>query len=199
MVIKSLLALTKRVGGGPLAGPVIAACVACDSRFIPDRKLLAQINDSKKLSPKKREELFFLLANNSALRIGVGMSDHQEIDQINIFQATFLAMKRAVARLKEKPKFILIDGRFIIANLAIPQKAVIKGDGQHFLIAAASIIAKVTRDRMMNAWHQQFPEYNFARHKGYATKEHLERLAKNGPCAIHRQTFRPVSLLSPLK
>lgn len=195
-----LIAGIDEAGRGPLAGPVVAACVVCDWRFAPDKKLLAQVNDSKKLSIKKREELFFLLTNNNKLKIGIGLSDHQEIDRLNIFQATFLAMHRAIAEIDKKPKFILVDGKFIIPDLFVPQKAVVKGDGKHFLIASASIVAKVTRDKMMENWHERFPEYNFSRHKGYGTKEHLKQLAKNGPCLIHRRTFRPVaSLLSQLK
>ena len=195
-----IIAGIDEAGRGPLAGPVVAACVACNGQFSPHRELLAQVDDSKKLSPKKRDELFLLLMKNTDLQIGVGSSSHQEIDRLNIFQATLLAMSRAVAALKTKPKFLLVDGRFVIPRLAIAQKAVVKGDGKHFLIAAASIIAKVTRDRIMYDWHQQFPEYNFSRHKGYGTKEHLKQLKKNGPCVIHRQTFKPVaSLLSPIK
>jgi len=195
-----IIAGLDEAGRGPLAGPVVAACVACDCRFSPPKELLTQVNDSKKLSPKKRNELFLLLMENANLQIGIGSSSHQEIDRLNIFQATFLAMRRAVAAVKLKPKFLLIDGRFIIPRLAIPQKAVVKGDGKHFLIAAASIVAKVTRDKIMLDWHRQFPEYNFCSHKGYGTKEHLQQLKKNGPCAIHRQTFQPVAcLLSPIK
>jgi len=196
----NLIAGIDEAGRGPLAGPVVAACVVCDWRFAPDKKLLAQVNDSKKLSIKKREDLFFLLTNNHKLKIGIGVSDHREIDRLNIFQATFLAMRRAIAKVDKKPKFILVDGKFIIPDLSFPQKAVVKGDGKHFLIAAASIIAKVTRDKMMESWHERFPQYNFSRHKGYGTKEHLKQLAKNGPCLIHRRTFQPVaSLLSQLK
>ncbi len=195
-----IIAGVDEAGRGPLAGPVVAACVACNGRFSPGKKLLAQVNDSKKLSAKKRAELFFLLSNNDGLHIGIGASNHQEIDQFNIFQATLLAMKRAVSKVKARPQFLLVDGRFTIPNLKTAQQAVIKGDSRHFLIATASIVAKVTRDQMMQDWHKRFPQYNFFSHKGYATREHLRQLTKNGPCAIHRQTFQPVaSLLSRIK
>lgn len=180
------------VGRGPLAGPVVAACVVMPSGFaIKDKKLLG-VKDSKKLSEKKREELFDIIME-AFPAIGIGLCDHNTIDRINILEATFLAMKKSLGDLKEKPDCILVDGKFKIPNLSLAQKTIIKGDSLVFLIAAASIIAKVTRDRMMKEADEKYPQYGFAQHKGYGTKFHMEALKVYGACAIHRKSFGPVA------
>ena len=183
-------------GRGPLAGPVVASCVVLRTIDLPGAKQYEEIKDSKKLTEKKREELHDFLLNDVNLAIGVGLCDHATIDRINVLQATFLAMKKAISSLKERPDFLLIDGQHKIPNLTIEQMAIVNDDDLVFLIAAASIIAKVTRDRIMRAAHEKFPQYNFIRHKGYGTKEHLIQLQKFGPCSIHRRTFAPISKLA---
>ena len=180
-------------GRGPLAGPVVAACVACHNGWKPNRKKYKNIKDSKKLSEQGREEQFDLLTNDQDLIIGAGLCDHTIIDRINILQATFLAMKKAVASLSQLPEYLLIDGRHVIPGLKIKQQAVIHGDDLVFLIAAASIVAKVTRDQIMHEQHQRYPQYNFCQHKGYGTKEHLALLKQFGPSLIHRLSFSPLS------
>jgi ribonuclease HII len=181
-------------GRGPLAGPVVAACVIWGSDFDAGKLEYTELKflrDSKKLDEKRREELFKII-KEEALEVGVGICDHLTVDRANIFQATFLAMKKALSTLKNKPDFVLIDGKFIIPNCSYEQKAIIKGDSKIFSIMAASIIAKVTRDRLMKKFHEQYPEYCFGQHKGYGTKLHLEMLKKYGPCPIHRRSFGPV-------
>ena len=180
-------------GRGPLAGPVVAACVLSEKTFNFKNKKFRDLNDSKKIAEEKREEIFENLMN-SDLRIGVGICSHLIIDKINILQATFLAMKKAVNALEKKPDFIFVDGKLLIPRLEIKQQAVIGGDGKIFLVAAASVIAKVTRDRIMKKMHKKFPDYNFLENKGYCTSEHMKLLEKNGPCRIHRRSFFPVSL-----
>ncbi len=180
-------------GRGPLAGPVVAACVVCHNGWKPARKTYQNVKDSKKLSERGREELFYLLTNERNLIIGIGICDHATIDRVNILQATFLAMKKAVFSLPQPPKYLLIDGRNVIPNLTIKQQAIIRGDDSVFLIASASIIAKVTRDRIMREQHQYYPQYNFCQHKGYGTKEHLALLQQFGPSLIHRLSFSPLN------
>ena len=178
-------------GRGPLAGPVVACCVVLSSQAkVPD-ELLGTVNDSKKLSPKKREQIFdkLMLAFTA---VGIGICDHETIDRINILEASFLAMKKAIGDAKAKPDYIILDGQHALPNSSLPQQAIIRGDSLVFSIAAASIIAKVTRDRIMEEMHDKYPAYEFNRHKGYGTKLHKERLQEHGPCAIHRQSFRPV-------
>jgi ribonuclease HII len=181
-------------GRGPLAGPVVAACVMLRrdnlTPLSPLYKGGAVINDSKKLTAKKREEAFEFIINN--FQYGIGICDHKTIDRINILQASFLAMKKAISALKKKPDFILLDGKFLIPNLSIRQKAIIGGDSLIFSIAVASIIAKVTRDRIMREMHKIYPNYGFDAHKGYGTKLHMERLRRYGSSPIHRKSFRPV-------
>jgi ribonuclease HII len=182
-------------GRGPLVGPVVAACVVIDPEFIlrnVDNKDLAEIRDSKKLSTKKREFLFEVI-KKEFIEVGIGICDHETIDRVNILEATFLAMKKALGSLKQKPDFILVDGKFPISNLSLRQKPIINGDNLVFSIAAASIIAKVTRDRLMEDVHKAYPQYGFNKHKGYGTKLHMECLKKYGPCPFHRKSFSPVS------
>ena len=187
-----LVAGVDEAGRGPLAGPVVAACVVCNSQIAVDKELLETINDSKKLSQKIREEVFEIIIKN--FTFGIGICDHETIDRINILQATFLAMKKAISDLKEKSDYLLVDGKFSIPNCSYPQEAIIKGDEKVFSIMAASIIAKVSRDRMMLAFHKEYPQYGFDLHKGYGTKLHLEQIKKHGPCAIHRKSFGPCKI-----
>jgi ribonuclease HII len=180
-----LVAGLDEAGRGPLAGPVVAAAVI----LTPEARL-AGVNDSKKLSPKRRDEAFILLQKKS-LAIGIGIVEAGEIDQLNIHQASLKAMERAIAGLPVPPDFLLIDGLHRL-NLPLPQKAIVKGDQKCLSIAAASVVAKVTRDRIMTAYHGEYPQYNFIRHKGYGTKEHLQAIEKYGSCPLHRRSFRPI-------
>jgi ribonuclease HII len=173
-------------GRGPLAGPVVAAAV-----ILPTRCRLAGVDDSKQVSESARARLYEVIVRR-ARAVGVGIATEQEIDRLNILQATRLAMRRALASLTLPADCLLIDA-VTLPNLAIPSRSIIKGDTLSVSIAAASIVAKVTRDRMMELYHQTYPEYNFLSHKGYGTEEHLQRLAQHGPCAIHRRTFAPVA------
>jgi len=189
------------VGRGPLAGPVVAAALVLSSKsplhfggqgITTDK--LKEIKDSKKLAEKKREELYEVIREEFD-EVGIGICDQGTIDKINILQAGFLAMKKAIGSLKNKPDFIMLDGKFLIPNCSYQQQAIIHGDNLVFSIAAASIIAKVTRDRIMKEMHEQYPQYCFDQHKGYGTKLHLEQLRAHGPCQIHRRSFGPVKRL----
>ena len=173
------------VGRGPLAGPVVAAAV-----ILPKDGIGEELFDSKKISSKKREELYKIILSK-ALGVGIGVVGQEEIDLLNIFQATLKAMALAIENLPIPPDFILIDGPHGL-ELSIPQKPIRKGDQLSNSIAAASIVAKVTRDRMMLECHQKYPQYNFAKHKGYGTKEHRRAIEKFGVCELHRKTFRGV-------
>ncbi|UCE68114.1 MAG: ribonuclease HII, partial [Candidatus Zixiibacteriota bacterium] len=173
-------------GRGPLAGPVVAAAVILSADLD-----VTGIGDSKTLTPRRREFLRKRIEGSST-RWALGVVGPETVDEINIFQATFLAMRRAVGKLRIKPDFIMVDGRFEIPNLDIRQKAVVKGDSKELSIAAASILAKTHRDMMMNRLEKRYPGYGFSRHKGYPTKEHIFNLEKLGPCPIHRKSFRPV-------
>lgn len=188
-----LIAGLDEAGRGPLAGPVVAACVVLSPEFKIDSEELKLIKDSKKLTAGKREKLFEVI-KEQFVEVGVGICDNRAVDKINIFQAAFLAMKKALGALKQKPDFVLLDGGFKIPNYSGQQKNIVKGDQLVFSIAAASIIAKVTRDRLMQEMHEIYPQYGFNQHKGYGTKMHLENLKKYGPCPIHRQSFKPVNL-----
>jgi Ribonuclease HII len=174
-------------GRGPLAGPVIAAAV-----MLPPNFRLRGLNDSKQLSYLARESYYETLISNPEVVIGIGLASAAEIDQINILRATHLAMQRAVSGLVSVPEHLLVDG-LPVSTFSLPQTAIIDGDARSFSIAAASVIAKVTRDRMMVSWHEEFPVYEFARNKGYGTPEHLEKLRSHGPCLLHRRTFTPVA------
>jgi ribonuclease HII len=173
------------VGRGPLAGPVVAAAVILSRDGIGER-----LFDSKKISSKKREHLYKTIFAE-AQGVGIGIIGQEEIDRINILQATLKAMALAIENLSTPPDFILIDGSQGL-RLPISQKPIRKGDQLCNSIAAASIIAKVTRDRMMLECHQKYPQYNFAKHKGYGTKEHRKAIEKFGICELHRKTFRGV-------
>lgn len=169
-------------GRGPLAGPVCAAAV-----ILPPDAQIPGLNDSKKLTDKKRRELFPVI-KETAIAYGIGLASHEEIDRINILQATFLAMERAIAGLSVKPEMALIDGNRE-KDFGIPVKTVIHGDSLSASIAAASILAKVTRDDLMLELAKKYPRYGFEIHKGYGTKAHYEALRTYGPCEIHRMTF----------
>ena len=169
-------------GRGPLAGPVCAAAV-----ILPDHLELPGLNDSKKLSDKKRRELFPLI-KEQAIAYGIGLASEKEIDEINILQATFLAMERAIAQLEVKADLAIIDGNRA-KDFGLPVKTVVKGDSLSASIAAASILAKVTRDDMMEAYAGDYPGYGFEIHKGYGTKAHYAALTEKGPSPIHRMTF----------
>lgn len=184
-------------GRGPLAGPVVAAAAVLKDGvedLVQDEelKLLLEIDDSKKLSEKKREQLFLIIPKY--FHYGVGVSSHQEIDKVNILNATFLSMRRAIAELEDKGidignKNILVDGNHKIREFKGKQEPIIKGDSKSLSIAAASIVAKVTRDILMKETIEKYPEYCFEKHKGYGTKLHREMILKYGPCDIHRRTF----------
>jgi len=180
-----IVAGVDEAGRGPLAGPVVAAAV-----ILPVGVDLADVNDSKKLTPSRRDELFDLI-HERAIAVGVGMGDHVLVDRINILQATLAAMGQAVGALAVPPEYLLIDGISRIP-IPIPQRTIKKGDGASISIAAASIIAKVTRDRLMVDYDRQYPGYGFAEHKGYGCATHLAAIAALGPSPIHRTTFRGV-------
>lgn len=168
-------------GRGPLAGPVSAACVILDKNNIPEG-----INDSKKLTEKKREKLYDEIMEKAI--VSCALVDAKTIDEINIREATKLSMRKAVEGLPQKPDFLLIDGNFII-NAIENERFVIGGDALSLSIGAASIIAKVTRDRLMQKIDEEYPMYNFKKHKGYGTKEHIEMIKAYGPCPYHRRSF----------
>ncbi len=169
-------------GRGPLAGPVFAAAV-----ILPCGTEIEGLNDSKKLTEKKREELFDKI-QETAIACSIAFATEQEIDEVNILQATFLAMRRAVDGLKVRPDFALVDGNRM-PPLGIPAELIVKGDANSASIAAASILAKVSRDRVMKEIDALYPEYQFAKHKGYGTELHREILLERGPCPVHRKTF----------
>jgi ribonuclease HII len=212
-------------GRGPLAGPVVAAAVVLNPKFearnpkqyqnskrsghlnfshldlfrnsdLELRILLNNVRDSKQLIPKKREKLYSLITKNSNIEWGIGKVSEKMIDKINILEATKLAMEKAIANLRHKPDFLILDGNFRI-NSSIPQKPIIKADEKVFSCSAASIIAKVFRDRIMKKYHKKYLKYGFGKHKGYPTKMHFVRLKKYGPCKIHRKTFWPVKYFYP--
>jgi len=172
-------------GRGPLAGPVVSAAVILPFSFYHE-----DICDSKKLTSKKRD-LMYDIINENAISVGIGIVDSNKIDKINILQASLKSMKHALTNLKIVPDYLLIDGKFTIKS-DIDQEAIIKGDQKSISIAAASIIAKVTRDRIMNQFDKKYPQYGFCKHKGYGTKFHMEAISKNGICPIHRTTFKGV-------
>lgn len=178
-------------GRGPLAGPVVAA--AC---ILPKDTLIEGIDDSKKLSVSERSQIFQKILSFADIDYGIGIVDSLIIDQINILQATFQAMLIAISRLSQKPDFLLVDGDKM-PSAQLPGQAIIQGDSLSQSIAAASIIAKETRDQLMRAFDEQWPQYHFSAHKGYATEEHLLAIQKYGPCPIHRMSFDPLKSLYP--
>ncbi len=181
----SKIAGIDEAGRGPLAGPVVAAAA-----ILPQRFCLPHLRDSKQLSPKKRERLFDAIYEQ-AISIGIGIVDPAEIDRINILQASLLSMRIAMDNLTPAPDYLLIDGISPIRS-QVPQQAIKHGDRRSPSIAAASIIAKVTRDRLMGLYHEEFPEFGFANNKGYGTEEHRTAIRTFGYCWIHRKTFRGV-------
>lgn len=170
-------------GRGPLAGPVVVGAV-----ILPKDSFIEGVNDSKKISEKKRERIYEQIIAE-AISYGVGIVDQKTIDDINILNATKLGVKLALEQMKIKPDLILVDALNNMDTLGIPFKSVIKGDAKHYSIAAASIIAKVTRDRIMQEWDELYPVYGFAKHKGYGTAAHIQAIKENGPCILHRQSF----------
>lgn len=188
------LAGVDEAGRGPLAGPVVAAAVVIprDVLEAEHTRLFSGIADSKTLTAKRRESLFARLSEESSVARGVGLADVAEIDSLNILRATHLAMKRAVEALDRAVDLILVDGR-PVPGLPFASRAIVKGDAQSLLIAAASIVAKVTRDHLMDELDRQYPRYGFARHKGYGTAEHLAALREWGPTPVHRRSFAPVA------
>ena len=181
-----LVAGVDEVGRGPLAGPVLAAAVILK----PGHSILS-LDDSKKLSEKKRQALLEQI-KESALCVAYGSASPTEIDELNIFQASFLAMRRAVGALAQSPEHLLIDGGHQIKDVPIAQQAIVGGDGKSQSIAAASVLAKVERDALMENYAEEFPEYGFGTHAGYPTAAHLDALQKHGPSPIHRRSFGPV-------
>ena len=175
------------VGRGPLAGPVVAAAV-----ILPFDVKIEGLTDSKKLSPVRREKLFDIIAQ-IGLVCAVGIIDHEDIDKINILQASLMAMRKAVVDLDEKPDFVIVDGNNPIPKISCPQLAVVGGDYLCQSVAAASIVAKVTRDKIMDRYQALYPSFSFAQHKGYPTSAHIAELREHGPTDIHRKSFKPVA------
>ena len=179
-----LIAGVDEVGRGPLAGPVVAAAV-----ILPENCKIPGLNDSKKI-PKSKHHAIYQAVLDQALSVGIGVKDNQVIDQVNIYEATKLAMMEAIGQLEPQPQHLLIDAMKL--DLPIPQTSIIKGDANSLSIAAASIVAKVTRDQMMAVYDQEYPGYDFAQNAGYGTSNHLEGLEKHGVTPIHRRSFEPV-------
>ena len=184
-----LVAGVDEVGRGPLAGPVVAACV-----ILPKNLLLPGVDDSKKLTRIKREKLFEQIMDH-AIEVGIGIVREKTIDRINILNASLKAMWKAVKKLGVSPQFVLVDGNQKIPNLPFPQMPIVKGDSKSICVASASIVAKVTRDKIMHNYHKKYPQFCFAQNKGYCTKSHLEALKTFGPCRIHRRSFKIIKLL----
>lgn len=180
-----IIAGVDEVGRGPLAGPVVASAVVLNNRA-----LIKQLKDSKKCTPRQRERLYDLIVKEC--NWSIGQASVKEIDKLNIFQATMLAMERAIEALDVSPDEVLIDGPHAPKGISMKAQCIIKGDEREPAISAASIIAKVTRDRMMAQYADQFPGFGFESHKGYGTKAHMDAIAQLGVCPIHRKTFRPV-------
>lgn len=180
-------------GRGPLAGPVVAAAVVFEQSYVrrEQHKALARLNDSKQISESMRESFFALLYAADAVEIGIGIGEVEEIDRVNILRATHAAMRRAVEALVPLPDHVLVDGR-PVPGLPAHATAIVKGDALSLSIAAASIVAKVTRDRTMRELDAKYPGYGFAAHKGYGTQAHVQALLEYGPTPVHRMSFRPV-------
>ena len=192
--IYGLVVGVDEAGRGPWAGPVVSGAVVFKDKELPN-ELLKSLNDSKKLTAQKREQLYEVLREEEKkgqVFIGVGQASVEEIDQLNILQATFLAMKRATDELKFQPHAVLVDGNQVPKNLNLPCQTVVKGDGKSFSIAAASVVAKVYRDRLMKSLAVQYPYYAFEKNAGYGTKIHIEGLKKYGVTPAHRKSYKPV-------
>ena len=195
--VRSIAGLDE-AGRGPLAGPVVVAAV----RFTPAviraglPPELDGLNDSKQLSAPLRERFFSFLTAWGQVRFALAQADPQTIDRLNILRATHQAMQEALARLEPRPEHVLVDG-LPVPSLRVDQTALVKGDSRSFSIAAASVLAKVTRDRIMLQYDRLYPDYGFARHKGYGTAEHLAALLRHGPCPIHRHSFAPLKATQP--
>ncbi len=173
-------------GRGPLAGPVVAAAVV-----LPRGLLIPGLTDSKQVPEADREQLFDVI-RQQAVCFGIGIVDERTIDDVNILQATVIAMEKALAELSPQPDYLLLDA-ITLPRVRLPQKPIIQGDCRSHSIAAASILAKVTRDRLMVELHAKYPQYNFHKHKGYCTREHMDLLRQHGPCDVHRKSFSPVA------
>ena len=189
----SHIAGVDEAGRGPLAGPVVAAAVVLPQRWLEaglDERL-RDLNDSKQLTEAQRENYFAILTAHPEIRFAIAVVDAETIDRINILQATHRAMNEALAQLSPPPEHVLVDGR-PVKTMRFPQTALVKGDAKSYSIAAASVLAKVTRDRMMLGFHARHPGYGFAEHKGYGTPQHLAAIEKLGACAIHRRSFAPI-------
>ncbi|HEY1171443.1 MAG TPA: ribonuclease HII [Verrucomicrobiae bacterium] len=191
----TLIAGVDEAGRGPLAGPVVAAAVvfSVDQITLGLRGEWKELNDSKQLTQKQRERFYELITTETGIQYAISIVDVEMIDRINILQATHHGMNEALAKLSVQVQHVLVDG-LKVKSLRWPQTPIVKGDSLSYSIAAASVLAKVTRDRMMHAYDVEFPGYGFAAHKGYGTEQHLAALAKQGPCAIHRKTFAPVRM-----
>jgi len=185
-------------GRGPLAGPVVAAAVVFPAAWaetgLPGA--LTGLNDSKQLSEARREAYFEVLVQHPGVQFGIAVIAAEEIDRINILQATHRAMNEALARLDPAPGHALVDGTRV-KSLRFPQTPIVKGDARSYSVAAASVLAKVTRDRLAAEWDARWPEYGFGEHKGYGTPQHLEAIRKYGPCPIHRRSFAPLKPVQP--
>jgi ribonuclease HII len=180
-------------GRGPLAGPVVAAAAMLPAAWLDSGlpRALKGLNDSKQLTPRRRDHFFHVLTTRGDVLFAVAQTEADQVDDINILQATHRAMNEALAGLLPAPQHALVDGA-PVKTLRLPHTAIVKGDTLSYSIAAASVLAKVTRDRLMREYHERWPAYGFAEHKGYGTPQHLAALAEHGPCPIHRKTFAPV-------
>jgi ribonuclease HII len=185
-------------GRGPLAGPVVAAAVMFPERWLKEGlpAELNGLNDSKQLTARQREEFFEVLTTCGEIQFAIAQMDAARVDEINILQATHRAMNDALAQLQPAPQHALVDGTRV-KTLRFPQTPMVKGDSRSYSIAAASVLAKVTRDRLMVEYHERWPAYGFADHKGYGTAQHLAAIAEHGPCPIHRRTFAPLKQPEP--
>lgn len=194
----TIIAGVDEAGRGPLAGPVVAAAVIFPEAWLRDGlpEALRGLNDSKQLSARQREDYFALLTGFSEVRYAIAEADAGRIDTINILQATHAAMNEALATLRPAPQHALVDGTRV-KTLRFPQTPIVKGDSRSYSIAAASVLAKVTRDRAMKEFHARWPAYGFAEHKGYGTPQHLAAIAAHGPCPIHRRSFAPIRQPEP--
>lgn len=185
-------------GRGPLAGPVVAAAAMFPEHWLTDGwpDGLTGLNDSKQLTARQREQFFEVLTTGGEVRFAIAEIDAVRVDEINILQATHRAMREALAQLDPAPQHVLVDG-LRVRTLPLPQTPIVKGDSRSYSIAAASVLAKVTRDRLMTEYHKRWPAYGFADHKGYGTAQHLAAIAEHGPCPIHRRSFAPLKQPEP--